>query len=285
MAAGERVRPGGERIQPRCDLSRRNLFIGGGSSVHAGRHFGIANREHAAVSRRESVRDRVDAAGVSSQGGHRTPGDSDVVWVGAELADDSGSVMPVDREGPPASLRSLGWRPSASLRLPSTKTRQDCRLQRLALGTTTDQLLFEPHERQPDNALTLALTTQRLDQEGREHLKATLEGLPPPRRNTTRGQLNLRRPVVRVRHELARDHPVRADRPSPLDRFPRHRLGHTELTVNLINPAIRNLLRLIDQPRRRLRSTHRHAAFESTQAAPRCGRRRHNTRLSRVLLK
>jgi transcriptional regulator with XRE-family HTH domain len=47
----------------------------------------------------------------------------------------------------------------------------------LALGTTTDQLLFEPHDRQPDNDLALALTTQRLDQEGREHRKATLEGL------------------------------------------------------------------------------------------------------------
>jgi transcriptional regulator with XRE-family HTH domain len=49
----------------------------------------------------------------------------------------------------------------------------------LALGTTTDQLLFEPHERQPDNDLALAFeaASTRLDQEGREHLKATLEGL------------------------------------------------------------------------------------------------------------
>ena len=49
----------------------------------------------------------------------------------------------------------------------------------LAPGTSTDQLLFEPHERQPDNDLALTLTTasNRLDDEGRAHLKATLEGL------------------------------------------------------------------------------------------------------------
>jgi transcriptional regulator with XRE-family HTH domain len=49
----------------------------------------------------------------------------------------------------------------------------------LALGTSTDQLLFEPHERGPDNDLALAFeaASNRLDQEGREHLKATLEGL------------------------------------------------------------------------------------------------------------
>ncbi len=49
----------------------------------------------------------------------------------------------------------------------------------LALGTTTDQLLFEPHERQPDNDLALAFeaASTRLDPESREHLKATLEGL------------------------------------------------------------------------------------------------------------
>ena len=49
----------------------------------------------------------------------------------------------------------------------------------LALGTSTDKLLFEPDERQPTNDLLLAFeaASTRLDQEGQEHLKATLEGL------------------------------------------------------------------------------------------------------------
>ena len=49
----------------------------------------------------------------------------------------------------------------------------------LALGTSTDQLLFEPSERGPDNDLALAFeaASTRLDTEGRAHLKATLEGL------------------------------------------------------------------------------------------------------------
>jgi|CXWL01.1.fsa_nt_gi transcriptional regulator with XRE-family HTH domain len=49
----------------------------------------------------------------------------------------------------------------------------------LALATSTDQLLFEPHEREPDNDLALAFeaASTRLDDEGRQHLKATLEGL------------------------------------------------------------------------------------------------------------
>lgn len=49
----------------------------------------------------------------------------------------------------------------------------------LALGTSTDKLLFEPNERQPDNDLLLAFeaASTRLDQEGQDHLKATLEGL------------------------------------------------------------------------------------------------------------
>jgi transcriptional regulator with XRE-family HTH domain len=49
----------------------------------------------------------------------------------------------------------------------------------LALATSTDQLLFEPHERQPDDDLAYAFeaASTRLDAEGRAHLKATLEGL------------------------------------------------------------------------------------------------------------
>ena len=49
----------------------------------------------------------------------------------------------------------------------------------LALATSTDQLLFEPHEREPDNDLALAFeaASTGLDDEGRQHLKATLEGL------------------------------------------------------------------------------------------------------------
>ena len=49
----------------------------------------------------------------------------------------------------------------------------------LALATSTDQLLFEPHEREPDDDLALAFeaASTRLDDEGRQHLKATLEGL------------------------------------------------------------------------------------------------------------
>jgi transcriptional regulator with XRE-family HTH domain len=49
----------------------------------------------------------------------------------------------------------------------------------LALGTSADKLLFEPNERGPANDLLLAFeaASTRLDQEGQEHLKATLEGL------------------------------------------------------------------------------------------------------------
>jgi hypothetical protein len=49
----------------------------------------------------------------------------------------------------------------------------------LALGTSTDKLLFEPNERGPQNDLLLAFeaASTRLDQEGQNHLKATLEGL------------------------------------------------------------------------------------------------------------
>ena len=49
----------------------------------------------------------------------------------------------------------------------------------LALNTSTDQLLFEPHEREPDDDLKHAFeaASTRLDDEGRQHLKATLEGL------------------------------------------------------------------------------------------------------------
>ena len=49
----------------------------------------------------------------------------------------------------------------------------------LALATSTDQLLFEPHERQPNNDLQHAFqaASTRLDPESQQHLKATLEGL------------------------------------------------------------------------------------------------------------
>jgi transcriptional regulator with XRE-family HTH domain len=49
----------------------------------------------------------------------------------------------------------------------------------LALGTSADKLLFTENERGPDNDLLLAFeaASTRLDQEGRDHLKATLEGL------------------------------------------------------------------------------------------------------------
>lgn len=49
----------------------------------------------------------------------------------------------------------------------------------LALGTSADKLLFEPNERGPANDLLLAFeaASTRLDQEGQDHLKATLEGL------------------------------------------------------------------------------------------------------------
>ena len=49
----------------------------------------------------------------------------------------------------------------------------------LALGTSADKLLFTENERRPDNDLLLAFeaASTRLDQEGQEHLKATLEGL------------------------------------------------------------------------------------------------------------
>jgi hypothetical protein len=49
----------------------------------------------------------------------------------------------------------------------------------LALGTSADKFLFEPNERGPANDLLLAFeaASTRLDQEGQDHLKATLEGL------------------------------------------------------------------------------------------------------------
>lgn len=49
----------------------------------------------------------------------------------------------------------------------------------LALATSTDQLLFDEHERQPDDELAHAFeaASTRLDPESRTHLKATLEGL------------------------------------------------------------------------------------------------------------
>jgi hypothetical protein len=48
----------------------------------------------------------------------------------------------------------------------------------LALATVTDQLLFDEHERQPDDELAHAFeaASTRLDPESRTHLKATLEG-------------------------------------------------------------------------------------------------------------
>ena len=49
----------------------------------------------------------------------------------------------------------------------------------LALNTSTDMLLFTTEERGPTDELKLAFeaASTRLDHEGQEHLKATLEGL------------------------------------------------------------------------------------------------------------
>jgi len=49
----------------------------------------------------------------------------------------------------------------------------------LALNTSTDKLLFEPDEREPDDDLKHAFqaASTRLDPESRAHLQATLEGL------------------------------------------------------------------------------------------------------------
>lgn len=48
----------------------------------------------------------------------------------------------------------------------------------IALQTSADTLLFEPDERGPDDDLKLAFeAATRLDPDGRDHLKATLEGL------------------------------------------------------------------------------------------------------------
>ena len=63
----------------------------------------------------------------------------------------------------------------------------------LALGTSADQLLFEPHERQPDNDLQLAFeaASTRLDQEGLKcrynALRVTSWNTPP---KTTPAALN-----------------------------------------------------------------------------------------------
>jgi transcriptional regulator with XRE-family HTH domain len=61
----------------------------------------------------------------------------------------------------------------------STPTLDALRNLALALNTSADTLIFDPEERQPHDDLKHAFeaASTRLDPEGKEHLKATLEGL------------------------------------------------------------------------------------------------------------
>lgn len=61
----------------------------------------------------------------------------------------------------------------------STPTLDALRNLALALNVSADTLIFDPNERQPQDDLKHAFeaASTRLDPEGKEHLKATLEGL------------------------------------------------------------------------------------------------------------
>jgi transcriptional regulator with XRE-family HTH domain len=61
----------------------------------------------------------------------------------------------------------------------STPTLEALRNLALALNTSADTLIFDPEERQPQDDLKHAFeaASTRLDNEGKQHLKATLEGL------------------------------------------------------------------------------------------------------------